>query len=239
MFRTQKFDACWVNPSPDVCFCVTEFVSCSWWFLSWTVMTIVRFVWRGVFWWDSSVSLAYWEFFPCSWSWEYLIFTRSSELGIRGPNSTYLLRGYMVLDKHSVSLALVFIICKNRHEKTMEILWLPTLSLPRAQVQFLIMERKSHKTQCGQKKNKTMEFPSWKTLWRSFNPRATNLNTFRAQEETVNMRNGHIKTTGSGRSCSKLLQAELISKNIRTHVLAKWQAQAQFDLQISSVQTLP
>lgn len=58
----------------------------------------------------------------------------------------------MVLDKHSVSLALVFIICKNRHEKTMEILWLPTLSLPRAQVQFLIMERKSHKTQCGQKK---------------------------------------------------------------------------------------
>ena len=34
----------------------------------------------------------------------------------------------------------------------MEILWLPTLSLPRAQVQFLIMERKSHKTQCGQKK---------------------------------------------------------------------------------------
>ena len=84
-----------------------------------------------------------------------------------------------------------------------------------------------------------MEFPSWKTLWKSFNPRATNLNTFRDQEDIVNMWNGHIKTTGSGRSCSKLFQAELISKNFRIHVLAKWQTQSQFDLQISNVQTHP
>ena len=60
-----------------------------------------------------------------------------------------------MLDKHSVSLALVFIICKIDMKKLwnfIEILWLSTLSLPRAQVQFLIMELKSHKTQCGQNK---------------------------------------------------------------------------------------